>query len=99
MATRPKSAAEVGATSVLEAPNVERERVFDPFRHWGYLEADLDPLGFLPSLSHPELRAEGEIAQEARGVYCATVGAEFMHITDPERRRWIQERLEGPQPA
>ena len=22
-----------------------------------------------------------------------------MHITDPERRRWIQERMEGPQPA
>ena len=37
--------------------------------------------------------------QEARRIYCGTVGAEFMHITDPERRRWIQERLEGPQPA
>src|SRR5208282_4067110 len=32
-----------------------------------------------------------------RRAYCGTVGAEFMHISDPERRRWIQERLEGPQ--
>ena len=47
----------------------------------------------------PNLRIEGELADEARRVYCGTVGAEFMHITDPERRRWIQERMEGPQPA
>jgi 2-oxoglutarate dehydrogenase E1 component len=98
MATRPKSVANASSTGVLDAPNGDRERVFDPFRHWGYLEADLDPLGFLPSVSHPELRADGEFAQEARRIYCGTVGAEFMHITDPVRRRWIQERLEGPQP-
>ena len=95
MATRTKTAIE--AAGVLDDPNADRERVFDPFRHWGYLEADLDPLGFLPDVSHPELRVDGELAKEARRVYCGTVGAEFMHITDPARRRWIQERLEGPQ--
>jgi len=99
MATRSKPASESAATGVLEAPSGERERIFDPFRHWGYLEADLDPLGFLPPVAHPSLRVEGELAEEARRIYCGTVGAEFMHITDPERRRWIQERLEGPQPA
>src|ERR1700720_4238562 len=99
MATRPKSAADAAATGVLDAPNGERERVFDPFRHWGYLEADLDPLGFLPVVSHPDLRLEGEFADEARRIYCGTIGAEFMHITDPVRRRWIQERIEGAQPV
>ena len=99
MATRPKPASEAAVTGVLEVPNGERERVFDLFRNWGYLEADLDPLGFLPSVSHPDLRLEGELADAARQVYCGTVGAEFMHITDPARRRWIQERMEGPQPA
>src|SRR5580765_4611014 len=99
MVTRSKPASESASTGVLEAPNGERERIFDPFRHWGYLEADLDPLGFLPPVTHPSLRVEGELADEARRVYCGTVGAEFMHITDPERRRWIQERLEGTQPA
>src|ERR1700726_3810498 len=99
MATRSKPASESAATGVLEAPSGERERIFDPFRHWGYLEADLDPLGFLPPVTHPSLRVEGELAEEARRIYCGTAGAEFMHITDPERRRWIQERLEGPQPA
>jgi 2-oxoglutarate dehydrogenase E1 component len=81
----------------MEAPNGDRERVLDAFRQWGYLEADLDPLGFLQPVRHPDLQIEGEFAQEARAAYCGTIGAEFMHIADPNRRRWIQERLEGPQ--
>lgn len=80
-------------TAVLEA-NGDRERVFDAFRHWGYLEADLDPLGFLQPVPHPDLQMDGEIAQEARAIYCGTIGAEFMHIADPACRRWIQQRLE-----
>jgi 2-oxoglutarate dehydrogenase E1 component len=99
MATRTKTASEAAVTGVLDAPNGDRERIFNIFRQWGYLEADLDPLGFLPVVPHPDLRLEGEIAEEARRVYSGTVGAEFMHITDPERRSWIQERMEGPQPA
>jgi 2-oxoglutarate dehydrogenase E1 component len=79
----------------MEAPNSERERVFDVFRHWGYLEADLDPLGFLRTQPQPELQIEGEFAHEARHFYCGTIGVEFMHITDGERRRWIQERMEA----
>ncbi|MDP3972845.1 MAG: multifunctional oxoglutarate decarboxylase/oxoglutarate dehydrogenase thiamine pyrophosphate-binding subunit/dihydrolipoyllysine-residue succinyltransferase subunit [Candidatus Nanopelagicales bacterium] len=29
-----------------------------------------------------------------RDSYCRTVGAEYMHIQDPEQRAWIQERVE-----
>jgi 2-oxoglutarate dehydrogenase E1 component len=81
----------------MDAPNGERDRVFGLFRQWGYLEADLDPLGFLQPAPHPELPVDGEYAEEARRFYCSTVGVEFMHIPDPERRRWIQKRIEGPQ--
>ena len=28
--------------------------------------------------------------------YCSTVGIEFMHISDPEEKSWLQERIEGP---
>jgi len=80
---------------VLEAPNGDRERIFDLFRHWGYLEANLDPLGFLKPVPHPELQIDGDAAREARAIYSGTIGAEFMHISDPERRRWIQDRLEA----
>jgi len=79
----------------MEAPNLERERVFDAFRHWGYLEADLDPLGFLRPQPQPDLRIESEFAREARNFYCGPIGVEFMHILDGERRRWIQERMES----
>jgi 2-oxoglutarate dehydrogenase E1 component len=36
-----------------------------------------------------------EILQALRETYCGTVGAEFMHITDPAEKRWWQERLES----
>jgi 2-oxoglutarate dehydrogenase E1 component len=87
------------ATGLMTAPDSERERTFDAFRRWGYLEADLDPLGFFRPQLHPDLMIEGEFAEEARRVYCGTVGTEFVHIADPERRLWIQQRLEGPPTA
>jgi len=96
MASPRSKANNSASTALMEAPNGERERVFEAFRHWGYLEADLDPLGFLQPVPHPDLQLEGEYAQEARQVYCGTIGAEFMHIADPACRRWIQEQLEGP---
>ena len=36
-----------------------------------------------------------EIVQALRDTYCGTIGAEFMHITDPTEKRWWQERLES----
>ena len=31
-----------------------------------------------------------------RDSYCRTTGIEYMHIMDPEQRRWVQERVERP---
>jgi len=31
-----------------------------------------------------------------RDSYCRTIGLEYMHIQDPEQRRWIQEKVEIP---
>ncbi len=99
MATRADTRAEATSIEVTEAAvDQERERVFDAFRRWGYLEADLDPLGFLQPEPHPELQVDGESAREARRTYAGTVGVEFAHIADLGRRRWIKERMEGPQP-
>ena len=30
-----------------------------------------------------------------RDAYCRTVGIEYMHISDPEQKRWIQSQVEG----
>jgi 2-oxoglutarate dehydrogenase E1 component len=71
-----------------------RERLLDIFRRWGYLQADLDPLGRIRPAPSAELDAAGERGSSARRFYCGAIGAEFMHITDPDKRRWMQERLE-----
>src|SRR5882762_2810014 len=98
MATSTRNARGTGTPAILE--NYERERVFNLFRQWGYLEAELNPLGLLPPQPHPDLQIDNEWALEARRIYCGSVGAEFMHIADPERRRWIQEQLESePEPV
>ena len=34
--------------------------------------------------------------QILRRTYCGTVALEFMHISDPEEKAWLQERIEGP---
>ena len=86
--------------SDVKTPSTSREQIFDAFRRWGFLQADLDPLGqYLQPVFVPELDDTSDDAAEARRYYCGTVGAEFMHIEYPERRRWIQERLEGTHPA
>ena len=78
--------------------NPERERVFAAYRQWGYLEGDLDPLGFLRPRPTPELERDGEYAREARAIYSSTIGVEINHIYAPERRHWIYEQMEaGPQ--
>ncbi|HYT08755.1 MAG TPA: thiamine pyrophosphate-dependent enzyme, partial [Rugosimonospora sp.] len=104
LAKTPKAAKKPAASGLVKAAgpakaagNEERERIFDAFRRWGYLEATLDPLGLFEPLKHPDLQGlSGEAAEEARRVYCDTVGADFMHLPESERRRWIAERLEAP---
>src|ERR1039458_4542062 len=101
MAT-PKSKTFTGATAaaLIDTPpnngaNPERERVFSAFRQWGYLEGDLDPLGFLRPRPTVELQIDSEFTSEARAIYSSTIGVEINHIYAPERRRWIYEQMES----
>ncbi len=75
-----------------------QDRVWDVFRRWGYLQADLDPLGDLQPVAMRELDLTGPEADAARRFYCGTIGVEFMHIADRERRQWIQKRMESEAP-
>jgi 2-oxoglutarate dehydrogenase E1 component len=80
------------------APKETQDRAWDAFRRWGYLQADLDPLGDLQPVAMPELDLTGPEADAARRFYCGTIGVEFMHIADRERRQWIQKRMESEAP-
>src|SRR5947209_18172673 len=93
MPTKSQTSAAVLQSS--NGSNPERERVFAAYRQFGYLEGDLDPLGFLRPRPTPELQKEGEYAREARAIYSSTIGVEVNHIHSPERRRWIYERMES----
>ncbi|HEX3470775.1 MAG TPA: 2-oxoglutarate dehydrogenase E1 component, partial [Silvibacterium sp.] len=87
-----------GTESPKHQPS-QHEQVFDAFRRWGYLQAQLDPLDqYLSPAKVPELDLTGPDATEARRIYCSTIGAEFMHIPSVERREWIAERLEAGPP-
>ena len=37
----------------------------------------------------------GDLLHVLRDAYCRTVGIEYMHISEPEQKRWIQEHVEG----
>jgi 2-oxoglutarate dehydrogenase E1 component len=76
--------------------NPEREQVFAAYRQFGYLEGDLDPLGFLRPRETPELQIDSKYAREARAIYSSTIGVEINHMYAPERRRWIYDRMESP---
>jgi multifunctional 2-oxoglutarate metabolism enzyme len=53
------------------------------------------PTGGFGGKSRMKLR---DILGVLRDSYCRTVGTEYMHIQDPEERRWLQARIEVPHP-
>lgn len=36
-----------------------------------------------------------EILERLRKTYCGTIGIEFLHVQDPEKKLWLQKRIEG----
>ena len=56
------------------------------------LERDFPTGGFG---GHPRMKLR-EILGVLRDSYCRTVGIEYMHMQDPEERRWLQDRMEVP---
>src|SRR5882724_4428980 len=76
----------------LEPEKSEDE--LDP-RSYGFTEADADRRIFLDKVLGLEFATLREILAIVRRTYCQTLGVEFMHISDPAQKAWIQERIEG----
>ncbi len=74
---------------------MHRDPLADSFRRWGYLQADLDALGRLPPLPHPELDRGDRDADRWRAIYCGSIGAQFMHIPHSDRCAFVADRLEA----
>jgi 2-oxoglutarate dehydrogenase E1 component len=74
-----------------EAPHPE----LDP-ASYGFAEADLDRKIFIDHVLGLEFASVREMVTILRRTYCQTIGIEFMHMSDPEEKSWLQERIEGP---
>jgi 2-oxoglutarate dehydrogenase E1 component len=72
----------------------DREEL-DP-RSYGFTEADYDRKIFIDHVLGLEFAWLREIVGILERTYCQTLGVEFMHISDPAQKSWIQERIEGP---
>jgi 2-oxoglutarate dehydrogenase E1 component len=67
----------------------------DP-RSYGFTDADYDRKIFLDHVLGLEFGTLREIVAICKRTYCQTLGVEFMHISNPQQKAWIQERIEGP---
>ncbi len=62
----------------------------------GFTGAALDRPVFVGGNLGLEWTTVRELVQILRANYCGKVGLEYMHISDVEERRFLQERFEGP---
>jgi 2-oxoglutarate dehydrogenase E1 component len=62
---------------------------------YGFTEADMDRPIFIDHVLGLEFATPRHMLEILRRTYCHTVGIEFMHISNPEEKGWLQERIEG----
>ncbi|MBN8533644.1 MAG: 2-oxoglutarate dehydrogenase E1 component [Rhizobiales bacterium] len=63
---------------------------------YGFVEADWDRKIFIDNVLGLEFATIREMLAILRRTYCETIGYEFMHISDPAAKSWLQARIEGP---
>ena len=62
---------------------------------FGFSEADYGRKIFLDNVLGLEYATVPEMLDILKRTYCGTIGYEFLHISDPAEKAWIQERVEG----
>ena len=62
---------------------------------YGFKKEDRNRKIFLDKVLGFEYATVNEILEILLKTYCSKIGIEFMHMSDPEEKRWIQERIEG----
>ena len=64
--------------------------------NYGFTPADFDRRIFLDNVLGLEYATINEMLGILKRTYCSTMGVEFMHISNPAEKSWIQQRIEGP---
>ncbi|RIA56376.1 2-oxoglutarate dehydrogenase E1 component [Dichotomicrobium thermohalophilum] len=75
-------------TPPVEHPELQPES-------YGFTEADYDRPIYLNKVLGLETGTLRQILEILQRTYCGKIGIEFMHISDPDQKAWLQERIEG----
>ena len=62
---------------------------------YGFKDKDYDRKIFLDGVLGVEYASLSEILEIVKKTYCANIGYEFMHMSDPDEKSWIRDRIEG----
>ena len=65
--------------------------------HYGFTESDLDRSFAASDVQGPPTLSLRQILERLRTTYCRSIGVQFMHIDDPTKKFWLQERMEASQ--
>ncbi|CDW57973.1 Putative 2-oxoglutarate dehydrogenase E1 componen t (ISS) [Trichuris trichiura] len=105
-----KDASRYSSTISDPDTNVKQVKVLqliNAYRFRGHQHANLDPLGLWqqdkvadldPSfhdLTEETFNVGSFLLEALKQTYCGPIGAEYMHITSTEEKRWIQQRIES----
>ncbi len=64
---------------------------------YGFTKKDYNRKIFLDGVLGLQYADLNQILEILKKTYCSTIGYEFMHMSDPDEKAWIRNRIEGPQ--
>ncbi|KAF0183817.1 MAG: 2-oxoglutarate dehydrogenase E1 component [Hyphomonadaceae bacterium] len=73
----------------------ETQPELDPATY-GFTDKDMDRPIFIDFVLGLEYATPRQMLEILQRTYCSTLGLEFMHVSNPEEKNWLQARMEGP---
>ena len=64
---------------------------------YGFKKQDYDRKIFLDGVLEFQYGSLKDILKILKKTYCSTIGYEFMHMSDPDEKAWVRNRIEGPE--
>jgi 2-oxoglutarate dehydrogenase E1 component len=85
----------IASLDPLEMKTRDYHPELDP-THYGFSDADYDRTIFINGVLGHQTATLREIISQLRATYAGNIGVEFLHLSEPAEKSWIQERIEGP---
>ncbi len=63
---------------------------------YGFTDSDYDRPIFINGVLGMEVATLRQILEVLKSTYSSNIGVEYLHMTDPDQKQWIQQRIEGP---